>query len=478
MGATGQVSLDANGDRSALGTPFVVRNIQLGPDGTPVFVRTGTVVQTDRSLASARVTIGPNGIVFSGGMSTAPPAQDPMVLYQPSIALLATLGTLAALGILLAGCLGLLFFRWRTQLVLKTASPPFMYLLVAGAVLLYAGVFALLPNPSTAACTANVWLTLLGFFLAFSAVFMKTYRIHVIFNTKSRVKRNAIDDRRLLLLVAAIMLAVIAYVATWTGVDAPHPALTIDPENDVLMARCHRDWWNYAALIGMSTASLPVWFGHTYSNHPSPLTAAELFFVLWGVVLCIRTHRVPLFFNESRWIALSVYNWLIVFGTAEALLITLPQLNPAAAIAIQGGAVLIAVTTMLLLFFVPELLIVHRGDGNKREYASTQLPGQSGGLASHGGLDNEGFTPEDWRREVERLMQENAALHTRLKTIGNVHVKACLPSPPPPPAVCSLTPFLSPPLPCGLPLKPPHPLHRVMRRMPQRPLPYSIWWPT
>lgn len=59
---------------------------------------------------------------------------------------------------------------------MKTASPSFMYLLLAGSVLMYASIYPLLPDASSAACTANVWLAVLGFFLAFSAVFMKTYR--------------------------------------------------------------------------------------------------------------------------------------------------------------------------------------------------------------------------------------------------------------------------------------------------------------
>lgn len=113
------------------------------------------------------------------------------------------------------------------------------------------------------------------------------------------------------------MLMVTVYVATWTGVNMPHVVYSIDSHN-MVQARCSRNWWNFAVLI------------------------SELIFVLWGVVMCIRVHKVPLFFNESRWIGITVYNWLFVFGMAEVLLITLAELSPDAALAIQACAVLFA----------------------------------------------------------------------------------------------------------------------------------------
>lgn len=61
---------------------------------------------------------------------------------------------------------------------------------------------------------------------------------------------------------------------------------------------------------------------------------------------------MPLFFNESRWIALTVYNWLFVFGTAETLRITLQQMTPATALAIQVAAVILAGTHMLYAYAV------------------------------------------------------------------------------------------------------------------------------
>ena len=71
-----------------------------------------------------------------------------------------------------------------------------MYLLLCGAVLMYTSVLLLIPQPTAQLCTANVWLYVLGFFLAFSAVFMKTYRYGPLPDSKARIAWSCLPSER------------------------------------------------------------------------------------------------------------------------------------------------------------------------------------------------------------------------------------------------------------------------------------------
>merc|ERR1712130_8888 len=97
------------------------------------------------------------------------------------------------------------------------------------------------------------------------------------------------------------------------------------------------------------------------------------FFILVGyeaVVLCIAailvivTRNVPSFFNESKLIAISIYNLGFLAAVGIPVIIVLDYINPFASWVIRSVAVLYAFTATLVLQFGPKVvgvILIDRG---------------------------------------------------------------------------------------------------------------------
>merc|ERR1712227_358559 len=125
----------------------------------------------------------------------------------------------------------MLFRAYSNQLVIKSSSPKLMYAIIIGGFVSYLASFTLLYAPTNEmACVSFVWLKYIGFAIAFGSLFLKTYRVKKLFNSnlkKSRKKKKLtkqdlgrLQDMRLFIMLAVILLGFAAYLTAWTVVDA------------------------------------------------------------------------------------------------------------------------------------------------------------------------------------------------------------------------------------------------------------------
>lgn len=109
-------------------------------------------------------------------------------------------------------------WKWRNNKVIKASSPVFCFLILVGCILGYTSVI-LIMNRS---CVAAPVVGHLAFYVVFSALFVKTYRIASIFNT-DKFDVVSIRDARLMVYVAVGFFLNVVYLITWMLIDPPLP---------------------------------------------------------------------------------------------------------------------------------------------------------------------------------------------------------------------------------------------------------------
>ena len=130
------------------------------------------------------------------------------------------MAAVAGLGFLLA--MVILYLTWmnRKSMVIRSASPTFCLLIIAGCALGFSLVWALAPEVSDAVCVLSPFWAHTAFSVGFSSLLVKSYRLFRIFTSKLKVQYG-LSDSRMLIVVASYTLAIIAYIAVWMIVDAP-----------------------------------------------------------------------------------------------------------------------------------------------------------------------------------------------------------------------------------------------------------------
>merc|ERR1711862_107665 len=153
---------------------------------------------------------------------------------------------------------------------------------------------------------------------------------------------NIISDWKLVILWFLLMLPAILIVLLWTIISTPTAKMTEVSGEDHYI--CRSD--GFTGQIGGY-----VFFGL--------LVGYGCLVLLIGVVLSILTRKVPSLFNESKLLAISIYNigFLSIIGIP--VIAVLQEENPFAAWILRTCAILYAFTaTMILQFGAPLIGII------------------------------------------------------------------------------------------------------------------------
>ncbi|CAH3141563.1 unnamed protein product [Pocillopora meandrina] len=175
---------------------------------------------------------------------------------------------------------------FRELKVVKTASPHFLVIILAGCMLSYSEILVLYPEPQNTLCIVRLWFRHIGFGLGFTSLLLKTWRISVIFRVKSAQKIK-LTDRHLLQRLAPILALYVVYLLAWS-LAGPSHVVEMKMPGDLKFHECSFDWWDHAILI------------------------FETLFLFWGIHLCYNVRKAPSAFNESKFISWSIYNLTVV----------------------------------------------------------------------------------------------------------------------------------------------------------------------
>ena len=228
---------------------------------------------------------------------------------------------LSALGMLLTMAVVCMIGVYRRHPVIRSSSPTFMLLSMAGIMCLFIAAIILVLPPAEHTCKALNWLWNLGFDLTFAPLFAKTWRIYQIFGRK-KLSIIKITNTKLALLVAAQLAVDFVLLIVWQVLSPLQPYLTAQLTNNTV---------------------------HDYTQCGVADSGVVLFAVvcvvkgaslLFGALMAFSTRHVSSSFNESSAIALTIYN--VVFSVC--LIVPLALLISAV------GDILLVLQLFLLLW--------------------------------------------------------------------------------------------------------------------------------
>jgi gamma-aminobutyric acid type B receptor len=313
------------------------------------------------------------------------------------------IGTLISIGWIV-----FLIIHWR-QPVIYAASPLFCVLILVGSLVVYGSVFTWMPNlVNSATCYARPFVLPIGFMLMFGALIAKTYRIHVLLNTRS-MDIIVVSNLQVGLIVLAIVLGQVVlsvFAVSLTSLEST--VHVVDP---------YRISSNY--MVCTFSKSLKAVFGVN--------VAIAGLLLAWGSYLCWKIKDIPMSkYDESKSIAFSVYN--VAFFAALVIAIQLAVGNSnrdltfmLTAICCFAGALIttcVLFTTKVLAIYKPSALKDSSSSSTSTTHLSTQSSPSSSRKQSHtsspSGLDSDASMIQMLKKDNAVLRAANAKLRARI----------------------------------------------------------------
>jgi hypothetical protein len=247
----------------------------------------------------------------------------------------------AITAVLIAAALGLAVFviyHSRTHRVIIASSPPFLLLMIVGALIMYTGVILWALYNTTPVCNAVAWCLGVGFIVMYGSLFGRTFRILQII-TKSKYRPVKFTNTRLFLFVGILVGVELVILVLWTSISTIQATLIqpdpVRPALDVQLCTFRETDYIFVGILGVY----------------------KLLVLIAGVIFSIRIWNFHMAaFNESRQIAFSMYNLVFFSVLAIVAVAALDQVTQrVASYVLRSVSILLAISITLVVLFVPKV---------------------------------------------------------------------------------------------------------------------------
>jgi len=202
----------------------------------------------------------------------------------------------------------LVIVYWNNPII-RTASPEFLLIMLVAISLGFVSVYFWLGKPTTALCILRFTFPSMVFVVMFSPLLAKTWRIWYIFHHAKKLKATRVMITDLVpYIVAAIIIQMIITIC-WMTLATPHPAAEY-PQGDLYTYYLTCDHPNVNG-----TDITVVFYGLTIGYNGLLLVV--------GAILAYKIRKLPSHFNESKAIALAIYNLFLISLIILILALTL-----------------------------------------------------------------------------------------------------------------------------------------------------------
>uniref|UniRef100_A0A672HI58 G protein-coupled receptor 158b n=1 Tax=Salarias fasciatus TaxID=181472 RepID=A0A672HI58_SALFA len=310
----------------------------------------------------------------------------------------------------LAGMLAV--YRLRRNKSIRTSGLVLLEAILFGALLLYFPVMILYFSPSVFRCVLLRWVRLLGFAVLYGTVLLKLYRVLKVFLSRSAQRTPYMTSWRVLRLLAVIVVVVLWFLVAWTSAVCQNPepsrgliAAGLTPEG-LQFSMCLLDRWDYMTAV------------------------AEFLFLLWGVYLCHAVRSIPSAFHEPRYMAVAVYNELLISAVFHIIRFSLvPGLHPDWMLMLFFAHTHLTVTVTLGLLLLPKFLskgTQARDDIATEAYEEELDMGRSGSYLNNSitsAWSEHSLDPEDIRDELKKLYAQLEVYKRKKMLANNPHLQ-------------------------------------------------------
>lgn len=238
-------------------------------------------------------------------IDSAMPVTFPRVISDSAEAVLSkwvlVLGILAAF---MVAVTALLVYQKREKPSVKYAQLDFLFILLAGALLVSVGAILNGVRASDASCLAGIWFVHLGYTLELVPLIIKVAALNKLMTSAQRFERVKLSRRSLHGAVALVGLAVCIVLAVWSATDPPRQVAEHSMSDD-LSPPGERlfDAWIVDRELYCSSGESDAWEFAGLGWNTLLLLAAS--------VLAFQTRNLKEDFNESRTLAFLIYSHAI-----------------------------------------------------------------------------------------------------------------------------------------------------------------------
>eukprot|EP00455_Lapot_gusevi_P041174 TRINITY_DN4746_c0_g1_i3.p1 TRINITY_DN4746_c0_g1~~TRINITY_DN4746_c0_g1_i3.p1 ORF type:complete len:702 (-),score=115.84 TRINITY_DN4746_c0_g1_i3:115-2109(-) len=221
---------------------------------------------------------------------------------------------------------------FREHKVIRASSPLFCHLMLLGSTCAYVAIMlksADLQTNTKALCQLVPLFLGLAFSLIIGSLLMKTWRIAKIFNNPD-LRIVAIENRNLVGVILVFLLVEGICHIIWYAVDAPKVSLRVDPLDK------YADF--YACQMQYSMA----WW--------LLLLLPKIVALIYGCLLAYQVRNVNADFNEAKFIAMTIYNTMILGLLVVGLLVLLDDQLRNQYLTFCVGVALVSFNNNLILF--------------------------------------------------------------------------------------------------------------------------------
>ncbi|XP_077992221.1 gamma-aminobutyric acid type B receptor subunit 2-like [Glandiceps talaboti] len=348
-GMTGRISFGENGLRYA---PNAIEQLQ---DETEVTVCSYDILADEMSC-----NYGPVDFKWAGG---TPPVDG--VTYVENILTLSdvyiwVIYSLTTIEVLMAiGLIGMSIV-YRNNRVMRISSAMVTIFIPIGCLFLNLGVVLFGVDLSSVPlvmmpviCQVREGCIWIGLSLGFGALFAKTYRVHVIFNTALRKMKTVknLEDGKLILFILLLVAVDVAILVARLVVDTTSlESFSLESSMDLSKPPLEIMTTQVAKLC---SSEYQLYFFLAVLVYKSIL-------FMFGTLLAWKTRSVEVSeLNDSPYIALSVYLTVVTCIIATPVGIVM-QTNVNAVFLVVGGAILIVNATVLSLVYVPKIIVMSK----------------------------------------------------------------------------------------------------------------------
>ncbi len=245
---------------------------------------------------------------------------------------------LTCIGLLASTCVAIMFAVLHKEKVIKASSRELSAIILAGIFLCYILPFLFVARPSPALCAIRRFAVGFCFAISYSALLVRSNRIHRIFNQPSHTLTTPprfISTCSQLLLTCLLLSVQVLIGVVWLAVE--QPAL-----QEVLLD---------ARTLELRCAESP-YYGLSVS------LAYNFFLLLMTTYFAFLTRKVPDNFNEAKFINMTVYSLCIIWlGFLPAYFVSL-QFGTQYASFFLLLAIFLSASTTLLCLLTPKVIIV------------------------------------------------------------------------------------------------------------------------
>jgi len=236
-----------------------------------------------------------------------------------------------------------LVYKYREKKVFKYAQVHFLMILLLGLLMLSIGAIITSLKPSNAVCLSRSWLVILGFTMEIVPLIIKVGAINKVHLAAKRMKRVALEERKLFLEVFFFNVIIFVFLICWTVIDP----FTVQEEL-VLTTKINEYGGDIVELTYYCDSSSPMWL------YCSALW--QMFLLLWALVLAFQTRSVMQAYNESQYLAFVTYSHFVFLVLRIACMLLRGTINRGVLSSLTSIVASFDVIFTVMLYFAPKFM--------------------------------------------------------------------------------------------------------------------------